>query len=528
MSRSNQRAQRIEFGRRLEAAGGWIILAALVVGPWFYGSTRSDGIWLLGGLLCLATAIGSAGFLLKGRLPRVPPICWGAAILLAGLGWALVPRAASHVLSDSSFQTVAWHLGRWPNSTTLRSPVAVALLTSGLLGAMILAADLSRYRFWRRRILATMALTGASIGLLGLIQAFTGAESIFWQADYGDLRDVMPGHFFATFFHHSIAGAYLNLAWPAAAGLFLLGSFGGRSPFRWLWGLCAAVILIAVFVNVSKAAVIFAVLMLLVFLVWPGRALMTTLSGRHKTGLAGLALAVLVVTGAVLVQTGRLELALDRWEAFAGTVTRLPSEIDQRGGEIPVDGEYDRIGAFVVGYRMLEQSGFLGFGPASWIRTFPEFTGDLSFAPFWLWMQFAHQDYLQFAVEWGVAGAFLAAVLLVGGLWRGWKVFWRDRWDIWGSDALLLFPVLIALAFLMLHALGDFPLQIPAIQLQAVLLLGLAWSAPEWKDRSASPSARPVRRPAGKRDRGIRPRTETDRALAEASADRLHTPRPSR
>lgn len=478
------RANRTELGRRIERLSGWLLLMALVGAPWWYGSTRVEAIWGLGGFLTFAGAVGLAGFALKGRFARVPWICWATGAALVVMAWALVPRAGDHFISEQSLELILWHLERWPASTTVRPPAAMALLATGMIATVFVAADLGRDPVWRRRIVVTMVLTGGSIAVFGIGQVLAGTESIFGVETFGDLRDDMPGHFFSTFFHHSIAGAFLNLVWPLALGLILVGKIGRsrapEGPWNLLLGACMVAMLLAILANVSKAAMVLAMALLLAFLVWPGIALRATWSGRQKAAGAGMAALILAGAGFFLANTDRGQVARERWEEWYATVSKLPAEMKRTGG-LPEDASFERLAGGQIALRMIEQSGWTGFGPGSWMKTFPDYTGEARLEPFWLWMQFAHQDYLQTAVEWGLLGALLWGILVAGGLWRGMRAFKESRWDLWASDAVLLYAVIASLVVLYLHALGDFPLQIPSIQLYAAVLLGMAWSAPRWR-----------------------------------------------
>lgn len=476
---------RIALGRAAKGVAGWIILAVIAGAPWLYGGTRVEGIWLIGAVLAAGGVFGAIGFLLQWRLPQAPLLCWGSALLLMILAWVLAPRASVHLLSETSLQSVNWHLERWPGSTVDRPPAALALLACGILSALVMVTDLSRRVWWRKAFVGVMAVTGALIGIFGIVQALAGAEAIYWRQPYGDLRDIMPGHFFATFFHHSVAGAFLNLVWPLSAGMLFLGlarrwSGDSYSACTW-WTVCAAAGLLAIFANVSKAAMAFALLLLLLFFLWPGRLLLKKTSVRQRMWTAGIAVGLALAATAALSQSGRPQLAQERWQAWISTAVELPGEI-ARTGAFPTDHPFDRFAGADVTLEMIEHSGVWGFGPGSWMWTFPDFRDGRDFEPFWLWMQFAHQDYLQTVIEWGLAGAFLWGLLAAGGIWRGIQAFREKRKDPKESDAILLYSILVALAIVFLHAMADFPLQIPAIQVYVAVLLGLAWSAPRWRN----------------------------------------------
>ncbi|PYI79258.1 MAG: hypothetical protein DMF05_10370, partial [Verrucomicrobia bacterium] len=88
-----------------------------------------------------------------------------------------------------------------------------------LLGTILFVCDLSRSSRWLLRLWYVISLIGGSIAFLGLLQKATGAQMIFWQPppppEYGVTT------FFATYFYHGNAGAFLNLVWPLSAGLVI-------------------------------------------------------------------------------------------------------------------------------------------------------------------------------------------------------------------------------------------------------------------------------------------------------------------
>lgn len=86
----------------------------------------------------------------------------------------------------------------------------------------------------------------------------------------------------------------------------------------------------------------------------------------------------------------------------------------------------------------------------------------------------AHQDYLQFLIEWGWGGFVTVAVLVFGGVWIGCRIV-RDAHQEGRKDISATIG-LMALGSVLLIAAFDFPLQIPAIQLLFVVYLAGMWA----------------------------------------------------
>jgi O-antigen ligase len=95
-----------------------------------------------------------------------------------------------------------------------------------------------------------------------------------------------------------------------------------------------------------------------------------------------------------------------------------------------------------------------------------------------LW-EHAHNDLLEYPIEFGVAGS----LLLAAGLgWLGWQLLRRRFWN----NPLAL-PAVLGLALTVVHAYGDFVFQTPAILFTwAVVLL----AAGRWAELDQQPTTR--------------------------------------
>src|SRR5882724_3731854 len=202
--------------RLLRHASRWIFFAALVYAPWAYGGTTPAGIQTINWLLLAALILWIIELLISRRWPTFPRLLLFLTCALIGIGAWMAVNAKS--IYDSDFyvfvplRNFAPHLA---GSVDYAISAAWILRGSLLLFAILFVVDLSQSNRWLLRLWYTIGLVAGSIAFLGLLQKATGARMIFWQTApvWGATT------FFATYYYHANAGAFLNLVWPLTAGL---------------------------------------------------------------------------------------------------------------------------------------------------------------------------------------------------------------------------------------------------------------------------------------------------------------------
>jgi hypothetical protein len=334
-----------------------------------------------------------------------------------------------------------------------------------LLGTILFVADLSQSNRWLLRLWYVIGLVGGSIAFLGLLQKATGTLMIFWQPPPPD--QVRVTTFFATYFYHGNAGAYLNLVWPLSAGLVIRAFASGSHPWmRAMWTTVFLTTMAAVLANTSRMSQLIALLLLVAICVQFGPFLLGKLSGGKSVALAG-ALAVGLALFA-FAQASHFEQALNRWQ--------LQTE------HIPNDARWQ---ASRVAVRALPDAGLFGFGPGTFRVVFPTYnrTGSVEVPGKW---RFLHEDYLQTVLEWGWVGGILWALLFFGGITLSIRAYKERAKQEWTPRRRVLQPlVIIALTGAAVHALVDFPIQIESIQLYMATYLGLCWGSMLWKEHGS-------------------------------------------
>ena len=456
--------------RFLRDAPRWLLLAALVYAPWDYGGTTELAIVRLDWMLGLAVSFWLFGWIRRGMLAQTsaPRILWAVSFLLLALGWWMVANAKAIYDSDYyMFVKIARPLAWAPGSLDQAVSAAWMIRATTLIGTICLVADRFHDPQWLLRLWTTLAATGGSIAFLGLIQKASGAPMIFWKAVDPPLKT-----FFATFYYHGNAGAFLNLTLPVTIGL-AVRSFTRPSPptVRALWLVLALVSAVAVFANTSRMAQILGAAIVVSLTLGLGPTLFAAAQRRRfdwRMALIG-ASAILCALFAV-VRYSQLDRSLQRWERISETVPR--------------DARWLASKAAV---RALPEASWLGFGPGTFHIVFPYYTAgfDARLRGEWIYL---HEDYLQTLLEWGLLGGALWACLVFGGI----AVALRNRISAaaqtWTPRQRFLLPlVLWGLASVLLHALVDFPLQIASIQLYVATYLGICWGSSRWRGSAALP-----------------------------------------
>jgi hypothetical protein len=450
----------------VRATARYFFFSALIVAPWMYGGTTATSIVVINWLLGASLLLWFVELAISRRKPRLSLSLLLSASALIAIGIWMTMNARS--IYDPEFETFAAidnFAPHAPGSVDYAISVAWMIRAALLIGAVLFVVDLSQDDRSLIQLWAVIAIAAGSISLLGLLQKATGAQAILWQTPIGQYGS----NFFATYYYHANAGAFLNLVLPLTGGLAVRAFAIPSSPgVRSIWLTVFLLNLAAVAANTSRMAQLIAVLILLALFAQLGPRVFRGLSRSERNTILAGAAAILLAIYAI-GQATHLERPVRRWE--------------QLGGQMSGDARWS---ASRIALNVLPSAGAFGFGPGTFRAVFPGYnkTADRPVAGQW---RFLHEDYLQTAMEWGWLGSMLWAILLFGGITvaiinlrnakaRGWS--WRRR--------LILPLVVIALAGVAVHALVDFPLQIASIQLYVATYLGLCWGSGRWNSAAGS------------------------------------------
>jgi O-antigen ligase len=471
----------------LRTVSGVLMLTALCVAPLNFGSTRPGAFQLLIALVGTGAAAWVVAELFALEL-KLPPLPARIGVLLVGVsaaGWLFfLQQPDAPAFTRTHYERI---VARWPFSVVPRERTTLLIWAACSIVALFALCDLARDTGWRRAIAVVVLVTGTIVAVVGLIQNATHARGIYW-----DSSQRMPGAFFATFFHHTAAGAYLNSVWPVGLGLVLDQlKQCGRSP-RSRWLVIAALVATAVVLaahsgHVSRFPQVIAITLLASFALW-------TRLWKRLGAIRGLRLALTMgAIGLALVVlsmgAGRLKTIASRWNLLEfdrlrgspqAVVTPPPPPAEwprlmRDDLFVPSDHRNyplgDRGATYAAAGHAIEERPWFGWGPGGWMAAAAAHSVDPFVRTFFLTMQFTHNDLLQTAVEWGLIGAAGWCLVIPASVVLALRRLGADP-----SRDFLAAGAVTALVALFTQSSIDFPLQIPAVQWNAIALTALAWT----------------------------------------------------
>lgn len=314
---------------------------------------------------------------------------------------------------------------------------------------------------WRacRFLFLLLVVLGAGEAVCGLVQAVGGVGPI------GDYPSGNEGLATGTLINRNHFAALLNLSIPLALGAGFAG-FTGDAPRlgeRWeayarTWGLllCLSFMGLVILLSLSRSGTVFLVFTLL-FL-----AALLRLN-RKRRGKGQLS----AVAGGILLLT---ILGLGAWTGSGALGERFQTTASGLAGRTEV---------YQATLELIAENP-LGVGPGMFQWRFRPFQPSDAV----VLVHHTHNDYLQTAAEWGVGGALLFWSLVFWALLRSIRTFlssnhpWRKGMALGCSGAFFS---------MLLHSGVDFSLQIPALWMIFMALMGLAWNLGE-RGRRALPA----------------------------------------
>ena len=396
---------------------------------------------------CILT--GCFSMLVSGRRPKIPKwVLISAAIVLIQGWWLAFNPILPELMSSSG----------WMVDTTMDAIRTLSfnsmVMTTMLLVTFVVMCELFSDAGIRRFILLSVALAGILISVIGVTMKLTGDTFMlyFWKPLEIDWN------VFAFYAYHGNAGAFLNLAWP----IILVFT---RRAYAWprrsivariFWTFSALACGSALFLNASKAALAIGLLIL----PWPFSSGLKRL--KQKTLFVVAAVVLLLIASALF---GSSQFA--REAAFQRMTNK--SEVTA--------SFFGRVTAYHQFLNAVPTVGAFGLGPGLFQVAFPYQTSPLGNTMVGL-REYAHEDFLQTALEWGWFGTLFWTVLVGGGLYRGfWTYYQRDLFPS-KTDRHLVLGAILGVCGTLAQSVIDFPLQIASIRLFFLVLLAFCWASP--------------------------------------------------
>jgi O-antigen ligase len=452
-----------QFSPIMRSLSRWGVLCMISVSVMLWGGTRPWTGDLIARFLTVTSLCFLASLILPGSRTHRDRKAVACVLLILIPGWlmTLIGFLDSGGVMDP-LRSLSSRFPLLPSSVNASLSLRAMILTSGMLGAFLICMDMASSRTWRLRLWTTLCLSGTGMVILGIAQRLTGAQAIYWN-----LSESHGGYFFSVFRYHANAGAFMNLLFPMMAGLAVRAFWKRELLAGVLWSASLLLTVAAAFVNVSRAAEAITLLLMM------ATALFLALRFHRRVPGSSLAwIAAFVVLSAVLVSSFGIKKTLGRWSHG------IPMASLTGGGFF----ERDRGLTYrSVALHLLPRTGLWGSGPGTFEPCFASVikADDLPVKGRW---DLAHNDYLQTLSEWGVIPFLAFLALLCGAVARGFLLWNRPDGS---STSLLGLCGALSLSGVLLHALVDFPLQIPSIQLVTSVIAGLLLGSPRAGDQHA-------------------------------------------
>jgi O-antigen ligase len=293
---------------------------------------------------------------------------------------------------------------------------ALHLMVYGIL--IVVAGDLFSRRRKLRVLVFAMGIYGSALALFSLIQGFSGTDRIYWLRSV----DVLSAAIYGPYVNHNHYAGLMEMLIPLAAG----AAFLERGSKQFLLLFATAVMALSVAFS------------------------------RSRGGMVALAAEMLFVC-VVLFRSQRSRRG---WLTFLGVSAVMVGFVFVLGSDRILDRFSETQDAYRLKiYRdsiaMAVHKPILGYGLGTFSDVYPAYRSFYTN----LFVNHAHNDYLEMLVDTGLVGLGLFVWFLVGVFRSGWaKIMERDD----PEGRLLTIAALTGVVGIVAHSFLDFNLHIPA------------------------------------------------------------------
>jgi hypothetical protein len=387
------------------------------------------------------------------------PVFWAGLALFAYLTAQACNPAFEHKFDDTTWWLVRLDHLRWmPAGMKVPFDEMNTWRTLVVWGSCWLIVCALWVGITRRRsilwILTALTANAAAFAGFGIVQRAAGVTRVY------SVRPVQNAHFVAALIYENHASAFFSLLACIAIGIVLhkfrrAGSDQDRSGSIGIFMLSAVLSIVGLMLSCSFAGIaLFGAALLVIALVWFWCNARTAFRSDDALPVLIIVALLLLATTALLVSVGYRDLQ----KRIASTTA--DGAMDELKIRLLVDAR---------GWEMFTDRWLFGWGAGDFRYGFTKYQhreaalslrGDKR-----LRWEHAHDDWLEYLVELGVAG--IVPIVFMAAYWL--REIFRVR--LWRSPARL--AILCGLVALAIHALFDFPLQNPAILITACALLPL-------------------------------------------------------
>lgn len=401
----------------LRTAVSYSTIAVVLFGPIAFGAVEPWAMFVLHAgavvvfLLWLASVMIGTKPLIEFQLIHLPPIIF-AAIVIYQIVWA-----------RSGY--------RHETATEFMNYVAYGLI-------FLIATDIFRKEPEVRSLLLSLAVLGFLLAVVGSVQEFTADGKLYWVR-----MPQNPAGTFGPYVNRNHYAGVMEMLFPFA----LLGALKPNleNSKRIVLGFAALLMIATVFLCGSRGGFI-SVALQMAFL-----AVLILWRSRHVGIILTLALAF-VLTG-----------AFGTWLGSDRLIGRL--------GDLKNSAGFSRLQVAKDSVQMFEQRPWTGWGLGTFPVVYPKFR---TFATD-LYVNEAHNDFVQLLVETGIFGFAAGLGLLVVVFRRGFAQLRDADYGTWRTAAVA--ASLAGVVGITVHSLFDFNLQIPANALIFYVLCAVAGSS---------------------------------------------------
>jgi len=435
-----------------------------------YSSSRSDHFFRFSILALLVWVV----------LPLGSNRPWAAMLfvvltMLLSILWAIsqLQGKSTDVVENKAFKTAkplmmlllfvqCWVFLQWAMGVSEDGSRTVYYLLLGCSYSLLYLLIINLFTTRKRLtlLLLTLIISGACQAFYGSMMTLSGIEWHFFEAkEY--YRSVATG----TFVNRNHLAGYLEMALACGIGLLLAmrsrRSMTLRNIIELLMGtkakirLSLVIMVIGLVLTHSRMgnAAFFSSLVVV-----GGLFILTNKQNRTRNSL--ILVSILLVDVLVISQFFGLEQLKDRI-----VNTQISDQVVS--GEVVRKGNVDRDDVVMSTIPMIKERLFVGHGAGSFETSYQQYAGADIRGHF----DHAHNDYVQFLVEFGAIGFVPLMLFVVFSFWQGLQALWmRQSWYRSGVG----FAASMGILSIMIHSFTDFNLQIPANAATFIVLCAVA------------------------------------------------------